>query len=49
MPFYFNGREWVYSLYTTKKIDCSQIAKWYGGGGHKQAAGFQTEKLIFNV
>jgi oligoribonuclease NrnB/cAMP/cGMP phosphodiesterase (DHH superfamily) len=31
----------VISLYTTKDdIDVSQIAKKYGGGGHRQAAGF---------
>lgn len=46
MPFFFNGREWVFSLYTTKpEVDCSAIAKERGGGGHKGAAGFQASSL----
>lgn len=47
MPFKFDGKGWVYSLYTTKSnVDCSKLAKAYGGGGHKQAAGFQSHELI---
>jgi oligoribonuclease NrnB/cAMP/cGMP phosphodiesterase (DHH superfamily) len=46
MPFQFNGKVWIVSLYTTKKdIDVSQIAKKRDGGGHKQAAGFQVQKI----
>jgi nanoRNase/pAp phosphatase (c-di-AMP/oligoRNAs hydrolase) len=46
MPFQFNGKLWTVSLYTTKEhIDVSQIAKKRGGGGHKQAAGFQVQKI----
>jgi oligoribonuclease NrnB/cAMP/cGMP phosphodiesterase (DHH superfamily) len=46
MPFVFDGKQWTVSLYTKKKdIDVSDIAKKYGGGGHKQASGFQCEKL----
>ena len=45
MPFKFNGKMWIFSLYTTKDIDCSAIAKEMGGGGHKKAAGFQVETL----
>jgi nanoRNase/pAp phosphatase (c-di-AMP/oligoRNAs hydrolase) len=45
MPFYFAKNKWVVSLYTTKDIDVSEIAKKYGGGGHKQAAGFTCDKL----
>ena len=40
-----NKSIYTVSLYTTKDIDCGQIAKKYGGGGHPQAAGFQTEDL----
>lgn len=41
IPFVFTGKHWIFSIYTTKpEIDCSEIAKRYGGGGHKQAAGF---------
>jgi hypothetical protein len=38
--FYSNGKKKTVSLYTKKNIDVSAIAKKYGGGGHKQAAGF---------
>jgi len=49
MPFVFDGSKWTVSLYTKKKeIDVSEIAKRYGGGGHRQASGFQCEKLPFN-
>lgn len=35
-----------YSLYSVKaEIDVSEIAKKYGGGGHKGAAGFYTKTL----
>ncbi len=37
---------WTVSLYTTKPdVDVSVIAKKYGGGGHKGAAGFQCKEL----
>lgn len=46
VPFRFDGKQWAFSLYTTKDtVDCSQIAKARGGGGHKKAAGFQTQNL----
>lgn len=42
MPFQFNGKFWVVSLYTTKEdVNCSHIAKMLGGGGHAKASGFQ--------
>lgn len=48
MPFCFNGKFWTISLYTTHDhIDCSVIAKLKGGGGHKKAAGFQSNDLKF--
>ena len=47
MPFIFDGKKWTISLYTKKDIDVSMLAKKYGGGGHKQAAGFQCESLPF--
>ena len=43
--FSYNGHTWIYSLRSTK-IDCSQIAVKYGGGGHKGAAGFSVDKFI---
>lgn len=37
---------WTLSLYTEKDhIDVSEIAQIYGGGGHKQASGFQCKNL----
>jgi oligoribonuclease NrnB/cAMP/cGMP phosphodiesterase (DHH superfamily) len=46
VPFSFNGKTWKVSLYTTNPaIDVSEIAKKYGGGGHKQAAGFVCKEL----
>lgn len=46
MPFQFDGKQWTFSLYTTKdEVDCSEIAKRQGGGGHKKAAGFQKKYL----
>jgi oligoribonuclease NrnB/cAMP/cGMP phosphodiesterase (DHH superfamily) len=47
MPFCYDGKRWTVSIYTTKDIDCSELAKKYGGGGHKQAAGFQCLELPF--
>lgn len=45
IPFFYSGRGWTFSIYTTKDIDCSALAKKYGGGGHKQAAGFKVKEL----
>ena len=46
IPFCFNGKNWDCSIYTTKDIiDCGQIAKSLGGGGHKKAAGFQVDDI----
>jgi oligoribonuclease NrnB/cAMP/cGMP phosphodiesterase (DHH superfamily) len=39
--------KWKYSLYTTKdEVDCSVLAKKYGGGGHVKAAGFNLDYLF---
>lgn len=40
-----DGR-WQYSLRSRSDFDVSEVAKKYGGGGHAQAAGFETTKLI---
>lgn len=48
IPFVYNGKQdfWKFSLYTTKdNIDCSVIAKNFGGGGHAKASGFQVKNL----
>jgi oligoribonuclease NrnB/cAMP/cGMP phosphodiesterase (DHH superfamily) len=42
--------KWKVSLYTTKdEIDCGAIAKHFGGGGHKGAAGFVCTKLPWDT
>jgi len=46
ITFVFDGRQFTVSLYS-KTIDVSEIAKKYGGGGHKGAAGFQCKTLPF--
>lgn len=41
MPFCWNGEKARFGLYTTKdEVDCSEMAKSLGGGGHRKAAGF---------
>lgn len=49
MPFKFDGTKWIFSLYTTKDIDCSLLAKKMFGGGHKKAAGFQVSDFPWFV
>ena len=46
--FAYNGKGWSYSLYSSNEnVDCSEIAKKYGGGGHRGAAGFKLDYCIF--
>lgn len=47
IPIVFDGSQWTVSVYSTTGIDCAEIAKKYGGGGHKGAAGFQCKVLPF--
>ncbi len=50
MTFSFTGRQWRYTLYGTKpEVDCSVIAKLYGGGGHKHACGFKSPDLLDQI
>lgn len=45
--FYWTGKFWRTSFYTTKKdVNCSLIAKANGGGGHAQAAGCQLDNVF---
>jgi oligoribonuclease NrnB/cAMP/cGMP phosphodiesterase (DHH superfamily) len=37
---------WTVSLYS-ETLDCSEIARRHGGGGHRGAAGFQCQELPF--
>lgn len=46
VPVSWSPSGWSMSLYTTKpEIDCSVIAKRYGGGGHRQAAGMKVDDI----
>jgi len=43
-----NSQKYAVSLYSTKpSVDVSEIAKKYGGGGHRGASGFQCDSLPF--
>jgi len=42
--------KWTVSIYSTRgDVDCGAIAKTFGGGGHKGAAGFQCDGLPFGI
>lgn len=44
--FHWDGTKWCFSLYNDNgKVDCSEICKRRGGGGHKGAAGFVTKTI----
>lgn len=44
--FWFDGLVWTFSLYNDNgEVDVSEIAKKYGGGGHKGAAGFTLKSI----
>jgi len=48
LTFIWRKGQWTVSLYSTKSaVDVSVIAKKYGGGGHKGAAGFQIKEIPF--
>jgi uncharacterized protein len=52
--FHYANGMWNFSIYNDNgNVDCSQIAKQYGGGGHKGAAGFKVfdinQILKYNV
>ena len=51
ITFSTNGKQWRVSLYQDGRpdVDCSVIAKKYGGGGHKGAAGFECVTLPFKI
>ena len=49
LSFYFDGKLYQCSIYNDNgQIDCSVIAKQFGGGGHKGAAGFRLTVEQFN-
>ena len=45
-----SNQNWYVSFYTTKdNVDCSKLAQEFGGGGHKQAAGYSGPNLPFTL
>lgn len=46
--FVYDGEKWKYSLYSgDPSVDCEAIARKYGGGGHKGAAGFSSDEMLY--
>jgi oligoribonuclease NrnB/cAMP/cGMP phosphodiesterase (DHH superfamily) len=48
LAFSFNGKVWTISMYGVdhkRDIDLSKIAVKFGGGGHRNACGFQTPHI----
>lgn len=44
--FHYANGMWNFSLYNDNgKVDCSAIAKQYGGGGHLSASGFRIKNI----
>ena len=44
--FWYKDSKWTFSLYNDNgNVDCSLIAKEFGGGGHKGAAGFVIDDI----
>jgi oligoribonuclease NrnB/cAMP/cGMP phosphodiesterase (DHH superfamily) len=48
ISFVYDGKQFTVSLYS-ETVDVSTIAKSFGGGGHKGAAGFICKELPFTV
>ena len=45
--FFYDGEGYVFSLRSDDNgLDVSEIAKQYGGGGHKHAAGFKLKSWL---
>ena len=43
-------KKWLVNLYTYRDdVDCGEIAKRHGGGGHRKAAGFICDELPFEI
>lgn len=52
LGFCYDGKCWTISLYHAKHrtdLDLSEIAKRYGGGGHRGACGFTSQSLPFSL
>lgn len=44
--YHYDGKQWRFSLYNDNgSVNCSVIAKKFGGGGHKNASGFVVDDI----
>lgn len=44
--YWYESGKWKFSIYNEDgKVDCSLIAKQFGGGGHKGASGFVSDSI----
>ena len=45
----YYGEKWVYHIRSSEQsdVDCNEIAKSFGGGGHIHAAGFSDDGTVF--
>lgn len=48
VSYYWDGTRYNYFLYSTK-LDVSEIAMQFGGGGHKDAAGFSSYNFLLQA
>jgi len=48
LGFVRSKNHWTVSLYSAT-VDCSEVAKRRGGGGHPGASGFQCQRLPFGI
>lgn len=45
ITFEYDGAKWIYTL-NSQTVDVSEIAKRYGGGGHKSSSGFTHGAML---
>lgn len=51
VTYYFNhySNKWMYSVYSSNpSFNCAEVAEFFGGGGHKGAAGFSSDELLIH-
>lgn len=45
--FFYDGRKWMGSIYTDRQdVDCNELARKLGGGGHRKASGFVVDDIF---
>ena len=46
MTYFFDGDQFIFSLRSRGNFDVSEVAKSFGGGGHRNAAGFSRPEMF---